>query len=89
MMAGLAEAPRALYEAAAPRDDDLGELGEILGVWTRRTIISGGRGLGRVPRQAALRPGPARGDPADALRQLGARRPEEVALPFPSKPDRL
>ena len=32
MMAGLAEALRALYEAAAPRDDDLGELGEILGL---------------------------------------------------------
>jgi len=31
-MAGLAEALRALYEAAAPRDDDLGELGEILGL---------------------------------------------------------
>ena len=34
MMAGLAEALRALYEAAAPRDDDLGELGEILGLDT-------------------------------------------------------
>ena len=33
-MAGLAEALRALYEAAAPRDDDLGELGEILGLDT-------------------------------------------------------
>ena len=32
MMAGLAEALRALYEAAAPGDDDLGELGEIPGL---------------------------------------------------------
>ena len=30
-----------------------------------RGAVSRGRGLGRVPRQVALRPGPARGDPKD------------------------